>query len=165
MTFHVGQKVRYKTEEQRRDGFFKFVSPAPNTGCWFWLGNHSPAGYAMFTAKKGRISGAHRYSYEIHKGPIPVGLEVDHICNMKGCVNPDHLQALTSRQNQMRTNSPIAQNSRKTHCHKGHEFTPENTVKHSGGGRECRECRKAFKRKYRFLRSIAANPKRELEGV
>lgn len=162
------ERRKYRSFEDRAAGFFKFISPEPNTGCWFWLGNHSPNGYAMFASTKGRLAGAHRFSYLIHKGEIPAGLEIDHMCNMKGCVNPDHLRAVTSRVNQLRTNSVVAQNARKTHCKHGHEFSVENTVVHSGGGRECWTCRKAFKRKYylqRRAKAMLVNPHREVQDA
>ena len=83
-----------------QERFMDKVSPEPNSGCWLWTG-YTLKGYGRFGAG-GRSAGvvyAHRFSYEMHKGIIPVGLEIDHTCNVKSCVNPDHLEAVTHQEN------------------------------------------------------------------
>ena len=103
-------------------------------GCWEWLGSTS-TGYGCF-----RRGYAHRYSYELHKGAIPDGLQIDHLCRNRLCVNPDHLEAVTVRVNVLRGVSRVAANARQSHCIRGHEFTPENTRRRANGSRACREC-------------------------
>lgn len=81
--------------------------------------------------------------YEIHKGPIPEGLQIDHLCRNTQCCNPDHLEAVTQRVNIMRSESFSAVNARKQACPKGHPYTPENTSidrSHGDERRKCREC-------------------------
>jgi hypothetical protein len=68
------------------------------TGCWLWIGSHDTHGYGQIHIK-GKQCGAHRIIYERHKGPIPDGLEIDHLCGNKACVNPDHLEIVTHKIN------------------------------------------------------------------
>ena len=116
--------------------------PEPNTGCWLWVGTTSPNGYGRFWSK-GRLAYAHRHAYERWVGPIPDGLQLDHLCRVRCCVNPGHLEAVTCRENLLRGETFQAANAAKTHCIRGHEFTPENTHVRKGGGRDCRTCRAA----------------------
>lgn len=122
--------------------------PEPMTGCWLWVGTASPRGYATFRVN-GRKIGVHRFAYERWVGPIRDGLVVDHICNNPTCVNPDHLQAITQRDNVRRGRGTSGINSRKQECIHGHPFDADNTYVDPGGGRHCRECRRqADKRRY-----------------
>lgn len=102
------------------------------SGCWLWTGTRKPTGYGRMSAN-GQGTSAHRFSYEHHVGPIPDGLEIDHLCNEPACVNPDHLEPVTRAENLRR------KTERHTHCRNGHEFTASNTYVASGR-RYCREC-------------------------
>ena len=79
-------------------------TPEPNTGCWLWTGATTPGGYGRLTVGS-QIDGtrrqvrAHRRSYERLVGPIPDGLDLDHLCRTPGCVNPEHLEPVTRREN------------------------------------------------------------------
>jgi hypothetical protein len=91
--------------------------------CWNWTGCHRDDGYGYFHVWKGIHERAHVFSYQIAKGLVPKGLELDYLCRNRGCVNPDHLEAVTRRENLMR--SPIAMpaiNARKKTCPKGHPY-------------------------------------------
>ena len=141
-----GSNVPHGNRRPLRDRFFDHVSAEPNTGCWLWLGAVSRLGYGSiwseaYPSKNGRHVPAHRVSYELHKGPIPEGLTIDHLCRVRGCVNPDHLEAVTLRENILRGENPAALNARKTHCAQGHEFSADNT-RHGKFERErvCRQC-------------------------
>lgn len=112
----------------------------PMTGCWDWNGAVQSQGYGNYQSKL-----AHRVSYEIHAGKIPQGLTLDHLCRNRLCVNPKHLEPVTQYENNMRGESVVAHNKRKTHCINGHELTGENIVLHyrkDGVRRRCVVCRK-----------------------
>lgn len=121
------------TEERFRSRVYKTAE------CWFWLGCKGIDGYGKFSHKPG-ISLAHRYSYELYKGPIPAGLHIDHLCRVRHCVNPDHLEAVTQQENMRRGNVGLFQKS-KTHCRKGHPYSGDNLLVYRGG-RHCRACKR-----------------------
>lgn len=104
-------------------------------GHWLWIGAHKPSGYGMFFFDGNENFIAHRASYIMHKGPIADDLDVDHTCGVKSCVNPDHLRAVSERVNALENNtSPMARNSKKTHCKHGHPYTETNTALYSRKG-------------------------------
>lgn len=115
-------------------------------GCWLWTGTLNHLGYGTTSdASTGRKHVlAHRLVYETMVGPIPEGLTLDHLCRVRRCVNPSHLEPCTLTENLRRGESPSARNARKTHCIRGHEFTIENTYMgrgHRGEPRRyCRTC-------------------------
>ena len=125
-------------------------------GCWIWQGKPMPNGYGQFMYKKRKLA-QHRVSYTIHKGPIPDGLTIDHLCRNRICGNPDHLEAVTNKVNSLRGVSPWAVLARRTHCSKGHEFTPENLTFRADGYRRCKACdRELRKNIYRRKNNVPA---------
>ena len=111
--------------------------------CWLWHGEMGPGGYGRLTdsATRKRYM-AHRYSYELHVGPVPEGLCLDHLCRVRSCVRPDHLEAVTMRENTMRGDTPARRNHEKTACIHGHPYDETNTSFGLKGRRHCRQCRK-----------------------
>lgn len=120
--------------------------------CWVWTGDTSSSGYGRFYLL-GRQMASHVVSWWWANGPVPEGLELDHLCRVRACCNPEHLEPVTHRENIMRSASPPATNARKTHCVHGHEFTVTNTYITSQGYRSCRTCHRDREReRYRLLR-------------
>jgi hypothetical protein len=110
------------------------------TGCWLWLAARSGNnGYGAFRLSDGRRGYAHRVSYEHFVGPIPDGLQIDHLCRNRACCNPAHLEAVTQAENVLRGRGFAAVNARKTRCPSGHLYDETNTC-HSGRSRYCRAC-------------------------
>lgn len=115
-----------------------------STGCWVWKGSRSGKGYGSIRIE-GKAKTLHRVVYEVLRGPVPGDLTLDHLCRNRSCVNPDHLEPVTSRENTLRGEGVAARNARKTHCIRGHKFTPENTkIRKDNGGRQCRTCNRAW---------------------
>ena len=130
------------------DRFWDKVSPEPNSGCWLWTANCNPDGYGMFwnPARK-RMVLAHRVAFEAHKHAIPDGRVLDHLCRVRCCVNPEHLECVTQQINAQRGNTGKHLSDR-THCPKGHPYTSENTRYSKAGTRQCRECGRQKCREY-----------------
>jgi HNH endonuclease len=119
------------------------ISPEPNSGCWFWTGAIKSDGYGSVHLD-GRTQTAHRVVYEFHRGKIPDGLTLDHLCRVRSCVNPAHLEPATMRENTMRGFSPSAVNATRTTCLKGHPFDMVRS-----GQRSCRTCFREYDRNYK----------------
>ena len=139
--------------------FLNFVSPEPNSGCWLWLGWVSPQGYGLFRVTQHRqMVRPHRFAYEHFIGPIPVGLEIDHKCRVRCCVNPQHLEAVTHAENMHRgiaNNKPgrdasLSLRLSRNRCKRGHEYTDQNTARRPDGSRRCRQCYRDEKARYRL---------------
>lgn len=132
-------------------GIARYVR-AEEGGCSIWTGATNSDGYATVWDGK-RNARVHRLVYEHSRGPIPDGLVLDHLCRNRACVNPDHLEPVTNRENVLRGESPVADNARKTSCAHGHPFNLSNThVSINRWGnltRSCRSCSRARSAKYR----------------
>jgi hypothetical protein len=116
--------------------------------CWLWTGGKDGAGYGAFGDGQERL--AHRLAYKDLKGPIPEGLQIDHLCCVRHCVNPDHLEAVTQKENILRGNGPCAQNARKQCCPRGHEYIQE--MRSGKTIRRCLICTKNYL-KIRYLKN------------
>ena len=122
--------------------FWPKVNKAGSGGCWLWTAGRSSRsrGYGDCWFAR-RMLRAHRVAFELVTGPIPDGLELDHLCRVRLCVNPDHLEAVTHAENVRRGDGGRNQ-SDKTHCPNGHEYSAENTYRRPGqpSWRYCRAC-------------------------
>lgn len=122
-------------------------------GCWEYQGarhvntKHGIFGYTV----QGHTTTfrVHKWVYENTVGPVPDGLVLDHLCRNPPCCNPSHLEPVTQGENVLRGEGIAARNARKTHCHKGHEFTGGNFRVDTLGRRVCRVCKRERDKMYR----------------
>lgn len=136
-----GQSVRMTTD------FAAYIidrSDENADGCWIWRLSVNRGGYAQ-ARRWGRLVTGHRLAYETFIGPVPVGSVLDHICNVKRCVNPNHLNPTSDRDNILRGTAPPAINARKTVCHQSHPLDGVD----ARGKRFCRTCASESLRRYR----------------
>lgn len=131
------QKIPIAELERR---WLALIEPQPSS-CWLWTGRKNVKGYGQF----GPLL-AHRFGVELVRGKIPKGLELDHICNNRACVNPSHLEAVTHKENCRRASE------RRGVCPNGHPYTEEHSIPNhkTGGRRGCRTCRKEYMRQKRI---------------
>ncbi|WP_084340476.1 HNH endonuclease signature motif containing protein [Ectopseudomonas oleovorans] len=125
-----------KTPADPNDRFDEKVK-VDDSGCWLWTGHIDHKGYGVFGVTSKQLWKAHRYSYARHVGPIPEGMQLDHLCRVRHCVNPKHLEPVTNQENTVRGN---AAREKATHCKRGHAFEG-NAYMNPKGRRECRTCR------------------------
>ena len=146
-------------DERLPKRFWDKVSPCPMSGCWLFVGATTSHGYGNYR-HEGRMEISHRVSYSALVGPIDAGLQLDHLCRVRCCVNPAHLEPVTNAVNTLRGESPrlasernIAAALARTHCNRGHVLTPDNTISR-GRSRSCRACTNVRKRGYRVAGAI-----------
>ena len=117
------------------------IHPEPNSGCWLWAGSTNSWGYGQVKFY-GRQWQAHRFIYTLVKGEIPQGMDLDHLCRVRGCVNPDHLEPVSERENVLRGKTFAAANAAKTSCPRGHPY--DRVIVWGTPRRICTQCRKAL---------------------
>lgn len=140
-----------KTIEQR---FWEKVTPAAALDCWEWAASRNDAGYGQININ-GRPQRAHRIAYELLRATIPDGLQLDHLCRNRACVNPWHLEPVTNDVNTSRGLLRSTPRQQKTHCPQEHPYTGDNLVIRQGY-RVCRQCERATSlRSYYTRRAVA----------
>lgn len=115
-------------------------------GCWEWQGALTTGGYGHLRVA-GKSRAAHRLTYEVMRSEIPTGLQLDHLCRVRHCVNPWHLEPVTQAVNMGRGNAG-AYLAARTHCPQGHEYAGDNLYVNPAGRRICRTCQRVAARKY-----------------
>lgn len=143
------RKINYPKTRRTRPAIDRFMDRVDQSGdCWEWTGRKFWDGYGIFYVGRTTVR-AHRWSYEHFVGPIPDGLVIDHLCRNRACVKPDHLEAVTNRENLMRGEGPSAVAARATRCVNGHPFDEKNTRVSPDGSRVCRTCHRVAQVKAR----------------
>ena len=137
--------------------FWSKVQPCPMSGCWMWTGATMINGYGVFGVGGKKTNTSHRHAYLTLVGSVAAGLDLDHLCRVRACCNPSHLEPVTRQVNAARgVGGEI--HAAKTRCPKGHPYTGVNLKIDKGGGRRCRVCKNEANRLYRFkggpLRSL-----------
>lgn len=145
-----GMKFLDRQGGSPKQRFEKNYIPEPNSGCWIWLGNLSGSKGYGYIFVDGKSMRAHRFSYELINGPIPDGLVIDHLCKMPWCVNPEHLEAVTQKENMRRGANTGRYNK---FCKRGHPRFGENLYVFPTGQKACRECRFANTKEERLRKN------------
>lgn len=123
-----------------------------DTGCWLWQGAYGGSMSYGQTWFEGRLQYVHCVIYRLLKGPIPSGYEIDHLCQIALCCNPDHLEAVTHSVNVKRSaawHHVVKRWSEATHCNRGHPFSEDNVYVEPNGKRRCKECKRARLKRHR----------------
>jgi hypothetical protein len=154
----MGVRVRGRKPKPAEERFWPKVQKTET--CWLWIASTFKDGYGQFHPNAGSPAAAHRFAYELLVGPIPKGTNLDHLCRVRHCVNPDHLEPVTNRENILRGESPPARQARQTHCQHGHPLAGENLTIDSQGARICLTCRRANDRK-RYAQDLELSRERE----
>jgi hypothetical protein len=125
------------------------------TGCWLWTASLDSHGYGQIGSggSGGKLLRAHRAVWLETVGPLEDGEILDHLCSVRRCINPDHLEPVSLGENNRRGNGWGGRNAKKSHCPQGHEFTEHNTYKY-GTTRQCRECARAYDRRRRPAKGL-----------
>ena len=135
--------------------FSKHVNIPDEHGCMLWTAARGANGYGRFGLKvneRWRAFIAHRLAYEHFVGPVPRGLELDHLCRNRACINPTHLEPVTRWENIMRGQSVSAKHAAKTHCPRGHPYAGSN-LRVTEQGRQCKACqREKYRETHPFVR-------------
>lgn len=140
------------------------VKEDPGTGCWLWQKSGSVDGYGRLRVD-GKSVSTHRFAYEVFIGPIPAGKELDHLCRVRACCNPGHLEPVTDRENWERGLAPSVANAAKTHCKYGHPLAGDNLIVRQNGHRQCLTCNREKVREWRRKTEAKGAPRDEKNRV
>lgn len=151
----MAPKSKRRTVAER---FWSKVSGGDVDTCWVWTASINKAtGYGHFGVSASKFVVAHRFSYEFLRAEIPAGLQIDHLCRNRACVNPWHLEPVTPRVNVLRSTNPAAVNARRESCVNGHPLTEDNIYRVAGKShRTCATCHREKARGYYHAKKAAS---------
>lgn len=140
---------------------WKSVSPEPNSGCWLWIGSTTREGYGRAHLRRGKTVAAHRKAFQMDTGAvIPRSMHLDHLCRVRCCVNPDHLEVVTARVNTHRAmlfrDPGLCQQDGL--CLHGHPLDQSNAHSRADGDTPCRSCEILSRRRYRARKRLISKP-------
>jgi len=144
-------KRKPASEPYTLEWLMRWTIPEPNSGCWLWTGTLNPGGYGC-VGFQGKTKGAHRVAYMLANGSIPAGMDLDHLCRVRCCVNPGHLEAVTRSVNLRRGEAGqnlVSKALAKTHCPAGHPYQGDNLYVDKRGRRACITCQRQNVREWR----------------
>lgn len=147
--------------EQIETSLYESYRECPITACWNWVGTVSTQNYGVMRLADGKMYRSHRVAYYLRNGSIQDDMVIDHKCKNTRCVNPDHLEQVTLKENTWRGLAPSSLAGRRESCSKGHKYTEQNTSYDRDGARVCRTCQRAIQNKYRSNRRIALEAERQ----
>lgn len=141
-----------------QERFWSKVNKQTDSGCWKWTA-FIYQGYGRFRIGRGIVQ-AHRWAWEQVHGPVPEGLELDHLCRNTACVNPDHIEAVTHRENALRGFHPNVQTHRTKVCKRGHEISGDNAYPLKDGRQRCFACHRTGANRWRDTHREQSNKRR-----
>lgn len=156
----IPAEQRFWPKVNKSGGFPDFSDPLvrltiEDGQCWIWLGGKTTQGYGNFR-ENGKPILAHRYSFKLHG--FKLGEQTDHLCRRRMCVNPNHLEAVTIRENTLGGLGKASRALRENKCHRGHELSGENVrIEPCRGGRVCRTCARDYAREWNRKRKELKN--------
>ena len=126
--------------------------------CWVWVGARTEGGYGQFRVggRRGQVKLAHRLAWETWRGPIPPELQIDHLCRVRACVNPAHMEPVSQRVNILRGTGYTARSARRTECPNGHPHSEETNGFTGRGKRYCKTCNRDRARAWRAAHPVGA---------
>ena len=141
MNPEIAEELRRSVGGPRGNAWDRFWMKVDASGpCWQWTGGRNSKGYGHCRLDRETTFVAHRLAYLMLVGEIPDGMQLDHLCMNRACVNPDHVEVVDGRTNTLRGNAMSARYARRTHCGYGHPFDEENTRIWGKDGRRCATC-------------------------
>ena len=146
MTSPVHFRAVFDATPELSEKFHQRLLPVTESGCWLWTGGWTSGGDGACDLHDGMQSLAHRFAYRLAKGNLRTGFTLDHLCRVRCCANPEHVEEGTLRENLLHGIGWTARTAANTACPHGHPFDSVHTLRRSDGARSCKTCAKTQRR-------------------